>query len=1678
MSDSDATEAGVSTLDRRMALLRRRMREQGLAEAGPAETPRVRAGERRPLSAGQQRLWFLQTWDPEDTTLNLCVAYRLTGPLDAQRLHAAVRSVVARHAILRTGYGLDDAGEPYQVFSDDATVAWQVHDLSALGEDDRTRRVAVLARREFGHPFDLGIDAPLRLSLIRVGVEEHVLVFVAHHICWDDDSWPVFFAGLNAAYRGEQPDSGTAPVQFVDLAIDPEVADESDLDYWRTALPPIPAALELPGPPVLAPSTQAQRHAFRLPDGLLGRVDTFARAHGASRFMVLLAGFGALIHRYTAATDFLVSVPITERRGADAEALIGYFGNTLLIRQTVAPQDDFDALVEATRQVCLGAFAHQRLGIDRVVRELNPQRLGGRDGAERLVRLGFSVRRDAAGFDLPGVRAEVIDLGAPTAAQLPLALTVASDAAGDLVEAEYWVDRFGVDLIEQLLAHYVHLLESALAEPARPVCALDLLGDGRGTVLARSHGPLVDSPAATLVDLVQARVTAAPDALALVSDQESLTYAQWNGRSNRLAHWLIGSGIGPEDIVALRLSASVEFLVAATAVLKAGAAYLPIDPAHPADRIGYMIEDAGPALVLGADELRAAEQAAADRPDTDPADADRVRPLLPGHLAYVIYTSGSTGMPKGVPVAHHAIAEHISTFSAEWGVTPDERCLQTASVSFDASLGDIFVTLTVGGCLVIPKPGALGDIRYIADLITTHGVTGMQMVPSMLSTLLLLPEVSRWRSLRRVPVGGEALPGEVADRFAKVFDAELRNHYGPTEAVVCATHMQVSGPQGGVIVPIGVPNANVHVYLLDQSLQLVPDGVVGEIYLGGTQLARGYLGRAGLSAQRFVADPFTPGVRLYRTGDLARRNARGEIEFIGRADEQVKVRGFRIELGEIESALATHPRVAQGVVTVVDDPVTGPALAAYVVGAEAAAVDPEDVRAHVGATLPEYMVPATVTVIDRIPVTVNGKLDKRALPDPAPVARREYREPATETERRICAIFAALFDLDRVGTDDSFFELGGHSLLAARLTARIRADLGVELPVRTIFDTPTPGGLATRLDSDPARDPVGAGDESAHRIRATRPPVTERQRPERIPLSYAQLPMWYQYRLAGPGKLGNIPFSVRLEGPLDTAALAAAVADVVARHESLRTVFPEDGGIPYQFVHPTLEVPLPITRIAPEQLDVAMAERADHPFVLDREALIRTELFALGGDVHVLSMVAHHIVIDHGSLSILLMDLVAAYRARIGAVAPQRPVLPIQYSDYALWQRDVFDPDGDGLPAGAYGRDLVGYWRTALAGLPEEVSVGHDRPRPALLGKRGVTAVRGVAAQLRSGLVTLAEQSGASEFMLYQAALATLLHRLGGGPDIPIGTPMSGRVDEAVTDLVGLFANMVVLRNDLSGEPTLREMVGRGRDVVLDAHTCQELPVQRLIEVLDPLRSSSRQMLYQTMIQFRGADWAPESVDLDGTGDTTLIPLQVTLDTALVDLSVSLDVRTDGGLDVLVVANADLYEPDTAGVLADALVDVLTAFATAPDRRVADLEVLDPVRLERLLAPPVPAAPVERSSTATGSGGETERRLIALLEELLDVTDVGPEDGFFALGGDSVICVQWSSRAAERGLALTPQMVFEYATIAELAAAVDAESAQATGPAETPPDQHHEAMSVSGLDAAALAALESDWEDR
>ncbi|MGW4327491.1 amino acid adenylation domain-containing protein [Nocardia sp. NPDC004573] len=1669
-------------LERRKRLLQQRLRDQQLAPAAKSE-PRRRPGEPSALSSAQQRMWFLQTVAPEDTTLNVCVGYRLDGPLDVARLRAAFGTVVARHEILRTTYHVGADGNPYQVAHADLGPGWRQHDLTDLTEEGRGRRLEVLARREFTRPFDLTSESPLRVTLARTGPAEHVLVLTIHHIGWDDDSWSVFFAELNAAYRGDS--LAEIRSQYVDVSpAERPAEDDADLAYWRERLTPLPDRLELPGALGANGATRnADKCVLPLPPELLDRVTEVARDRSATPFMVLLAAFQALVQRYTAATDFLVAVPVTDRRGRDAEALIGYFGNTLLLRARIDPARTFGELVDATRDAARDAFAHQGVGVERVVREVSADRIAGSDGLAQLVQLSFSVRGGANGFDLADVRSTELSWGSAVA-QEPLGLMVVLDDAGARVEATYLVDELDRSVVAQLLRHYLALLAGAVGDPRQPVRAIDMLGAAdRAEILAASHGPLVDAPATTLVELVQRQAAATPDRVAVVSEKAEFTYAELNQQANRLAHWLIRRGVGAERLVALRMANSVEFIVAALAVLKSGGAYLPIDPAYPPDRIEYLLSDARPALSFDAEAIATAMTEAAGLPHTDPTDADRESPLRPSNIAYVIYTSGSTGQPKGVPVPHDAIADHLVNFAADWDASIPERVLQATSVSFDASLADIFLPLIAGASIVVPKPNAYRDIPYVAELIAEHGITVLHMVPSLLATFLMLPEANDWRALRHVPVGGEALPGEIADRFAAQFDADLRNHYGPTEAVVCSTSMPVDGPQGTRIVPIGYPNRNVYVYLLDESMRLVPPGVIGEIYLGGRQLARGYLDRPALTAERFVADPFLPGGRLYRTGDLARRTAEGEIEFVGRADEQVKVRGFRIELGEVEAAVADHPGVAQCVAIVTEHERLGPILAAYLVPAPGHEIDVQQVRATVAATLPEHMVPAAFAVIDEVPLSAHGKLDRRALPEPVLAKTRTYREPESPTEIRVAALYGELFDTDRVGADDSFFELGGHSLLAARLVALIRDAFGVDVDVRAPFDTPTVAGLAAHLVAR-YHDQFG---ENLDEVVPTGRPVgedlttpTKQQRPERVPLSYSQRALWLRRKLEGPFGWENFRFAIRFDGELDVAALADAVADVVARHESLRTTFPEHDGTPYQRVAPAgpVEVPRTVLEGAADtvavRLEEALEAEANHVFDLAGESLVRLRLFVLDERTHVLSVLAHHMVTDRESCRVFIEDLTAAYRARVSGTAPSWPELTLQFADFAVWQRNTFDhaPGRDDLSD--HGRSRLDYWRGALAGLPVEIAVGHDRPRPARLGYTGVSATRVLPAETWQALRALAETTGATEFMLCQAAAAVLVHALGGGDDVPIGATVANRPGRSVDRLIGLFADMMVLRNDLSGDPTPRTVLEKVRESALSALGHQDVPFERIVETLNPPRVLGRNPLFQVIMQF--GHTAP-TVEFTARGETTLTPLTPQYDAAFMDFHLDFLVQPGGELLTRVVVNSELYEPATGEIFADTLVRILTAFATQPDTALADSNVVpegwDSSRtVVRHSATEIAVGDAEAGPPQT----DTERALAELLEELLEITDVSRTDGFFALGGDSVIAIQWAARAGEAGLALTPQMIFEHFTLYELAAAVDAATAQgADVPARAAQEHRYEPMSASGLSGDALAMLRESW---
>lgn len=1683
---TDTVDIREQVQDRRLELLRRKLAERGL-RAENASAAQVG------LSDGQRRMWFVQAADPTGAILNICLSYRLTGDLDVARLHDAVKAVAARHSLLRTTYGVDENGEPQPTVHEDLSPGWAVHDLTDLSEHARRLRLEVLAQREFGASFDLSADSPLRLTLVRTAPDEHVMLLVAHHIAWDDGCWQVFFGDLTRAYAGEALAPAVTPPSH---ALGP--VDE-DLDYWRDVLTDPPEPLELPGPNGSAVPTnwRSQRLTLQLPDATVDRVAALAKESGATPYMVLLAAFGVLLQRYTHADDFLVATPVLNRT-ADVEDVIGYYGNTVALRLRAGAHQNFRDVLAAARDTAVGAFAHQRVNLDRVVRELNPDR---RHGVERMTRVTFGARgADSQGFNPPGITCRRAELRGHLT-QLPLGFMVEFDAPGIVVEAEYLVEILDAALVRQLLEHYLVLLDDALRRPDLPISELDLMGPDDVEWLRRvSAGEEFVTEPSTMTALVEAQVARTPDAVAVVYEGRNYTYRELNESANRLAHWLIERGIGTEDRVAVLLDRSPELVITALGVIKAGAVYQPVDPTYPMDRLTFILSDSDPKLTI-----REPITDLDGFPATNPTDADRVRPLDPDSTAYLIYTSGSTGLPKGVPVPHRPVAEYFVWFKGDYGIDENERLLQVASPSFDVSIAEIFGMLACGGRLVIPRPDGLRDVGYLTELLHDEGITSMHFVPSLLGLFLSLPGVNQWRTLQRVPIGGEALPGELADKFHATFDALLHNFYGPTETVINASRYKVEGKQGTRIVPIGKPKINTQIHLLDDALRPAPVGVIGEIYIGGTHVAHGYHDRPRLTAERFVADPFNPGGRLYRSGDLARRNGDGDIEFVGRADEQVKIRGFRIELGEVAAAISVDPSVGQAVVVVSDLPGMGKSLVGYVTPAEdIETVDVERIRSRVAAALPEYMTPAAYVVIDEIPITAHGKIDRAALPEPDIDSGAAFREPADGTERRIADLFAELLERDRIGADDSFFDLGGHSLLATKLVAGVRSAFNVDIGVREVFELGTVAALAQRIDSSAAGP--------------ARPRLVPVPHDGPLLMSASQLRMWFQYRIDGPSPVNNIPFAARIHGPCDTEAFVQAVRDVVGRHEVLRTTYREIDGAPYQIVNDAVEVAVRRAHGTDEiWLETELGKERRHVFDLEADPPVRAAVLATP-DAHVVSLVVHHIAADHWSAMVLFTDLLTAYRARRAGEAPGFAPLPVQYADYAAWQATLLgETDG---PIAAQRE----YWREQLAGMHEDPGLTPDFPRPPVLSGEGDAVEFGIDATTRGKLAELSSELGVTEFMLLQAAVAVALHKAGERPDIPLGTPVAGRTESELDQLVGFFINIVVLRNDLSDNPTLREVLRRARGTALEAYAHQDLPFDQVVDAVSPARSLSRNPLFGVVVHVREALPADQVIESRADGDTTFTALEPPFDVAHADLSVNFFGAEDGYRGH-VIYRTDLYRRSTAERFVGWLNRVLAAFAEDPGQRVRDVQIAD--RDERRLVQRfsaaasasvldgwrdpvaigvvgdvydhvvdetgadlratgrrgrwtadgdlefVDAAEQRRPSTPSGPAEpvrtETERVLAALLADVVNVPEVNRTDDFFELGGDSILAVQLAARARDAGVAVTARMVFEHPTIGELAAKVDA-----TAQSEAP-DVRHEPMAASGLSSDELAAVTSMW---
>lgn len=1009
-----------------------------------------------------------------------------------------------------------------------------------------------------------------------------------------------------------------------------------------------------------------------------------------------------------------------------------------------------------------------------------------------------------------------------------------------------------------------------------------------------------------------------------------LSYAELDARANRLARLLVARGIGSEPLVGVCLERGAELVVGLLAVLKAGGAYLPLDPEYPHERIAHMLADARPAAVLasvatfGSLPDTAAPVVMVDAPQTHQelaVQADgplgiRPRPEQP---AYVIYTSGSTGRPKGVVVPHRGVVSLCESHGRTVFSSSGERLrvALTTSVSFDASW-DQLAALFTGHELHVVDADTWRDARRLVAWMRSSRIDFAEVTPSYLQVLCDggLFEPGEWYP-GRIGIGGEAVPQALWQRLRNLEGVEGFNFYGPTEATVDTTIATLADTEAVVV---GRPVPNAQVFVLDAYLQPVPVGVIGELYVSGGGLAHGYLGQPSLTGERYVACPFGMGQRMYRTGDLGRWRADGQLLFLGRVDNQVKIRGFRIELSEIELVLADHPDVEHVTVVAHEFQPGDKRLVAYVVPAEGRR-DEAALRDHVRVTLPDYMVPAMVVYLDQLPLTANDKVDHKALPIPDLSPRSSGRRPRTVLERNLCLLFAEVLGLEQVTIDDSFFELGGHSLLATRLISRIRSSFQAEIGVQALFTTPTVAGLSQTL----------------HQRRQTRPALGPQSRPEALPLSFAQQRLWFLNRLETQRAAYNAPFVWHLSGPLEIEVLRQALRDVVGRHESLRTVFPERDGEPHQVVLPPPTNLLTVTTVAEGAVAATVAELSSQGFDLTVDIPVRAHLLSSGAATHTLVLVIHHIAGDGWSRSPLYRDLCTAYEARRSGRPPQWSSLPVQYADFALWQRKLLGSESD--PESLMSRQRA-YWTTALEGIPEELNLPLDRPRPALASYTGGMVDFRLTDGLHRRVHDLARASNTTVFMVLQAALAALLHRLGAGTDIPLGSAVAGRMDDALDDLVGFFINTVVLRTDVSGDPSFRELLSRVRSVDLEAYDHQELPFERLVEELNPSRSLARHPLFQTMLILHNTEDArlelPELTVTEAPANRAFAKFDLAFEFA--------EARGEGGTPAgvsgLIEYSCDLFDRATVQRFADWFVRLLGHAVDEPDAIVSGLRLL------------------------------------------------------------------------------------------------------------------------------------------
>jgi amino acid adenylation domain-containing protein len=1533
--------------------------EVALAAGNALEAPPLRAmprDEELPLSFAQQRLWFLWQLDPESPAYNNPKALRIRGPLEVVAVAQTLGEIVRRHEVLRTTFPALQ-GEPVQRIDPEACLPLPLIDLSALPAAERETMAHRLFRADARRPFDLACEIPVRAHLLRLDVEEHLLLLTLHHIACDAWSMAVLEREVGALYEafitGSPSPLPDLPVQYADFArwqrdwLQGEVL-ERQLAAWRGRLDGAPPVLELPldRPWPAVPSSRGRRQALAIPAPLSRALAELSQRRASTLFMTLLAGFQTLLARLSGQADVCVGTPIAGRRHVETEGLIGFFVNTLVLRGRMEENPTFEELLGQARETALQAYANQDIPFERLVDELAPQRDMTHTPLFQAMLVLQNVGRDGvqvAGLDLSSLGAE------PGVSKFDLTLSLTEGAEGLLGGLEYRTELFDPATIARFGQHLITLLEGAVAEPKTRCADLPLLTTAeRHHLLAEWNDAAVEIPEATLHGLIQAQAERTPDNIAVVLAGESLTYRELDRRAAALAHRLRALGVGPEDRVGLCAERSLKLVIGLLGILKAGGAYVPLDPGYPDARLSQVAEDARfPVLLtqepmrerlealIGA-ETRLMDLAAGAAVDPFVTDARMDSGTGPDHAAYVIFTSGSTGRPKGAINTHRGIVNRLLWMQSAYGLSDVDRILQKTPFSFDVSVWEFFWPLLTGARLVLAQPGGHQDPTYLARTIAGEGITCLHFVPSMLRAFLDEPDLSSCAGLRMVMASGEALPLDLAEQFherlGRPFGIRLHNLYGPTEAAVDVTyHACLSGETR---MPIGRPVANTRVHVHDAAGGLAPVGVGGELYIGGVQVGRGYLGRPDLTAERFVPDPFgAPGGRMYRTGDLARHLPNGEVEYLGRIDHQVKVRGFRIELAEIEAALAQHPAVHESV-AVAREEANGLFLAAYVVPEAGREADPASLRDHLRDRLPDYMMPAAWVILDELPLLPNGKLDRRALPAPGRIVATTAgaMAPRTPLEEIVAGIFAEVLGIKLPDVEASFFDLGGHSLLATRVMARVRSAFGVDLPLRALFEAPAAAALARRIEAVQA---AGATPDI--------PPIRRVPRGGRLPLSFAQQRLWFLWQLEPASPAYNMPLALRIHGRLEVAALERALGEIVRRHEALRTTFLSVNGDPVQVVDPAARLALPLADLTdvPSERREELAQRAARaeargPFDLSRELPIRAKLLRLDAEEHMLLLTFHHIVSDAWSLTVLEREMVALYEAFAAGRPSPLPDLPVQYADFAQWQREW-------LQGGVLERQLA-FWRDHLAGALSALDLPLDRPRPSVACSRGGRIPFALSDSLSRALTELSRQRSSTPFMTLLAGFQAVLARYSGQWDVSVGTPIAGRRHVETEGLIGFFVNTLVMRGRMEGDPAFAELLDQTRETALQAYAHQDIPFERLVDEMAPQRDLANTPLFQAMLVL-------QNVARQGgrSGGLELSSAGAEPGVAKFDLMLSL-VEGSGGIHGSFDFRAELFDPATIARFGESLTTLLEGAVADPQARLSNLPLLTSAARRQLLA--------------------------------------------------------------------------------------------------------------------------------